>query len=206
MTSDPEPPRNEITQLLQRWGSGDADALEKLLPLVYQELRSMARRYLGGERGSPTMQRTALVHEAFLRLVNLREIDWQCRSQFFAIAARTMRRILVDQARARASLKRDGGERVDLDQMLAQEEIGEAVAESAVHDAEVRVDFLEVHEALTRLEALDPAQGTLVELRFFGGLSIEETAEVTGVSPATVKREWAMARAWLQRELSGRTP
>jgi RNA polymerase sigma factor (TIGR02999 family) len=184
-------PPGEITQLLLRWRAGDGDALESLLPLVYQELRAMALRHIRRERSSHTLQRTALVHEAFLKLVDA-EVDWQGRAQFFAIASQAMRRILVDHARRRSAQKRGvRAEDVDVD----------ALELVPADDATPGVDFEAIDGALRKLESLDADQGRLVELRFFGGLSIEETADVLGISPATVKREWAHARAFLQREL-----
>lgn len=202
-----EVPAGEVTQLLFRWRAGDEAALRSLLPLVYEELRGMARRHLSHERGPHTLQRTALVHEAFLRMVDQTQVDWQSRSQFFGIASQMMRRILVDHARRRAAAKRGGGaQRVDLDAVLAAEDAdaGAAPAADAIkastEDADVDVEA--VHNALERLEALDPDQGKLVELRFFGGLSIQEAAAVMGISPATAKREWATAKGWLYRELA----
>ncbi|MGH8241853.1 MAG: sigma-70 family RNA polymerase sigma factor [Steroidobacteraceae bacterium] len=190
-----EVPAGEVTQLLLRWRAGDARALESLIPLIYEELRAMARRHLGRERSPHTLQRTALVHEAFLRMVDQTQVDWQSRSQFFGIASQMMRRVLVDHARRRGSAKRGGGvQRVDFDVMLATEEGDDGDPDG--------VDFEAVHDALERLERLDPDQAKLVELRFFGGLSIREASEVMGTSPATAKREWAIARAWLQRELA----
>jgi RNA polymerase sigma factor (TIGR02999 family) len=189
----------EITRLLMRWRAGEGAALEALLPLVYHELREMAQSQLRQERAGHTLQRTALVHEAFLRLVDRRDVDWQCRAQFFGIASQAMRRILVEHGRRRAAQKRGGGAaRVDLDAVLRAED--DAHLRNDV-EATTDVDFDAVDAALRKLEALDADQGKLVELRFFGGLSIEETAVVIGISPATVKREWALARAWLQREL-----
>jgi RNA polymerase sigma factor (TIGR02999 family) len=189
----------EVTQLLLRWRAGDEAAFAALVPLVYEELRSMARRHLNRERVAHTLQRTALVHEAFLRMVDQTQVDWQSRSQFFGIASQMMRRVLVDHARRRNSAKRGGGiQRVDLDDALAAEEAGV--------DLDGDVDIEAVHNALERLEALDPEQGKLVELRFFGGLSIQEAAAVLGVSPATVKREWAIAKGWLHRELEREPP
>jgi RNA polymerase sigma factor (TIGR02999 family) len=174
-----------------------ADALTALLPLVYEELRSLARRHMRHERDSHTLQRTALVHEAFLRIVDQKEIDWESRAQFYGIASQMMRRVLVDHARRRSAAKRgDGAPHVDLDAVLQDE--GDDLPLPA---QETAIDFAAIDDALKRLEALDPQQGRLVELRFFGGLSIKETADVIGVSPATVKREWAIARAWLQREI-----
>ena len=167
----------------------------------------MARRHLSHERGAHTLQRTALVHEAFLRMVDQTQVDWQSRSQFFGIASQMMRRVLVDHARRRGAARRGGSARpVDLEAVLAAEnrdgnpaEVGDAMPPA---DPESEVDFEAVHDALERLEALDPEQGKLVELRFFGGLSIKEAAAVMDMSPATAKREWAIARAWLQRELT----
>jgi RNA polymerase sigma factor (TIGR02999 family) len=188
-----ESPAGEITQLLLRWRAGDEAALAALLPLVYQELRLMALSHLRQERAGHTLQRTALVHEAFLRLIDQRDVDWQCRAQFFGIASQAMRRILVEHARRRSAKKRgDGAQRVDLDALVNAGEEPPAAGD---------VDFEAIDSALRKLEGFDAAQGKLVELRFFGGLSIEETAQVVGVSSATVKREWALARAWLQREL-----
>jgi RNA polymerase sigma factor (TIGR02999 family) len=193
-------PAGEVTQLLLRWRAGDEAAFAALVPLVYEELRAMARRHLNRERGAHTLQRTALVHEAFLRMVDQTQVDWQSRSQFFGIASQMMRRVLVDHARRRGAAKRGANPaRVDLDAVLADEDIGVAPA----HD---EVDFEAVHQALERLEALDPGQGRLVELRFFGGLSIQEAAEIMEISPATAKREWAVARAFLQRELTTGPP
>jgi RNA polymerase sigma factor (TIGR02999 family) len=198
-----ESPGGEVTQLLLRWRAGDEAALALLLPLVYQELRSLARGYMSGERVAHTLQRTALVHEAFLRMVDQKSIDWESRSQFFGVAAQTMRRILVDHARKRSAQKRGPRlTRVDLDVLLSAED-GDALTTDA-NTSEPEVDFAALDEALARLESFDAGQGKLVELRFFGGLSIQETAEVIGSSPATVKREWALARAWLQRELEAR--
>jgi RNA polymerase sigma factor (TIGR02999 family) len=189
-------PAGEVTQLLLRWRAGDEAALAALLPLVYEELRSLARRHLRHERGSHTLQRTALVHEAFLRIVDQQQVDWESRTQFYGIASQMMRRVLVDHARRRSAAKRgDGAPHVDLDAVLQDE--GEALPPGR----QAEIDFAAIDDALKRLEALDPQQGKLVELRFFGGLSIKETADVIGVSPATVKREWAIARAWLQREI-----
>jgi RNA polymerase sigma factor (TIGR02999 family) len=189
-------PVGEVTQLLLRWRAGDERALEALLPLVYEELRSLARRHLRHERDSHTLQRTALVHEAFLRMVDRQQVDWESRAQFFGLASQTMRRVLVDHARKRLAAKRgDGAPHVDIAAVLAEESDPPLLAD------ESEVDFAAIDAALQRLEALDPQQGKLVELRFFGGLSIKETADIIGVSPATVKREWALARAWLQREI-----
>ena len=193
----------EVTQLLLRWRAGDEAALGALLPLVYQELRVMARRHLDGERDGHTLQRTALVHEAYLRLVGAQNLDFESRAQFFGVASQMMRRILVDHARRRGAKKRgENPLRVDLDEIL-QAEDDDAPRDGGAIDT--NVDFAAIDAALMRLETLDASQGRLVELRFFGGLSIRETADVTGSSPATVKREWALARAWLQRELATET-
>ena len=206
-----EVPAGEVTRLLLRWRAGDAAALESLIPLVYEELRTMARRHLRHERGPHTLQRTALVHEVFLRMVDQTQVDWESRSQFFGIASQMMRRVLVDHARRRGAVKRGGRtRRVDLDAILAAEEGGGDPVNPSdappVSPAEPAIDFEAIHQALERLEALDPAQGKLVELRFFGGLSIKDAAAVMSVSPATAKREWAIARAWLERELTAADP
>ena len=181
----------DITQLLSRWSAGDRGALDHLVPAVYAELRRMAGRYLRRERPHHTLQPTALVHEAFVKLVDQRAVQWQNRAHFFGVAAQLMRRILVDHARERAADKRGGGfHRVPLDDALAV-------------SASSQIDVLAVDDALNRLAAIDPDQVRLVELRFFGGLTIEETAEVLGWSSGSVKREWTVAKAWLQREISG---
>jgi RNA polymerase sigma factor (TIGR02999 family) len=204
-------PRGEITQLLQRWRAGDESALADLFPLVYEELRTLAQRHLRKERSSHTLQRTALVHEAFLRVVDQKQVDWESRAQFFGIASQMMRRILVDHARRRSAAKRGGGQapHLDVEAVFGAEDDAATRAPSdgpTTPAEEAEVDFEAVHDALERLEALDPQQGKLVELRFFGGLSIREAAEVIGVSPATAKREWAIARAWLQRALTTGEP
>jgi RNA polymerase sigma factor (TIGR02999 family) len=200
-------PTGVFTQLLLRWRAGDQDALAALMPLVYEELRTLAQRHLRQERDSHTLQRTALVHEAFLRMVDQKRVDWTGRTQFFGLASQMMRRILVDHARKRFAEKRGGhAPRVDLDAVLGGEDRPDTsldgVGEKRSSMQETEVDFAAIHDALERLEALDAQQGRLVELRFFGGLSIQEAAEVIGVSPATAKREWAIARAWLERELT----
>jgi len=200
-----EPPDGRVTQLLLDWSSGDQRALGELMPLVYGELRRLADRQLRGERQNHTLQRTALVHEAYLRLINQRNVSWQGRAQFIGLAAQLMRRILIDHARGRRRAKRGGGVTpLSLDQtgVILGSGDEEGPRSEALELAEdPTVDLAAIDSALSRLEALDPKQGRIVELRFFGGLSIEETAEVVGVSPATVKREWALARAWLRREL-----
>jgi len=179
-----------ITQLLVRWRAGDQAALDELLPLVYREMRRLAGYYLRQERPDHTLQPTALVHEAYLRLVGEKEIDWQSRAHFFGIAAVRMRRILVEHARSRQAAKRGGGEyRLSLSE--------------ANRMAEKRdVNLLALDDALRRLEELDLQKSRIVELRYFGGLTIEETAEALRISPATVKRDWSMARAWLRSEIS----
>jgi RNA polymerase sigma factor (TIGR02999 family) len=183
-------PVQDVTRLLVQWTEGDPKALEDLLPLVYDELRRLAQRYLRRESAGHTLQGTALVHEAYLRLVD-QNVSWQSRAHFFAIAAQMMRRILVDHARARNAAKRgDGGCKVTLDEGLVSAEQRD-------------VNVIALDEALTNLAKLDPQQSQIVELRFFAGLSIEDTAEVLKISPATVKRDWAMAKAWLFREMSG---
>ncbi len=186
----PQPPAHDVTQLLIAWSDGDKSALDKLMPLVYEELRRLAHHYMSRERAGHTLQTTALINDAYLRLVNRKSVHWQNRAHFFAICAQLMRTILVDHARARGYKKRGGGARpVELDEamVVSQERAAEVVA---------------LDEALTELEALDPKQGRIVELRFFGGLSIEETAKVLHLSPATIKREWSTAKAWLYRELN----
>jgi RNA polymerase sigma factor (TIGR02999 family) len=185
-------PSSDVTQLLAAWGAGDPTAAERLVPAVYAELRRQAARAMRRE-GDNTLQATGLVHEAYLRLVDQRRVAWKSRAHFFGIAAQLMRRILVDHARARHAAKRGGG--------LQQLTLGDADA-AVPASADDGVEVVALHETLERLAALDPTQARIVELRYFGGLSIEETAEALDVSPATVKREWAIARAWLRRELS----
>jgi RNA polymerase sigma factor (TIGR02999 family) len=201
-----EPPDNRVTQLLLNWSSGDERALGELMPLVYTELRRLADRQLRAERPNHTLQRTALVHEAYLRLISQRNVSWQGRAQFIGLAAQLMRRILIDHARGRRRAKRGGGVTpVSLDQtgvILGSGDEEGARIEALEFAQDPSVDLSAIDSALARLEALDPKQGRIVELRFFGGLSIEETEGVVGVSPATVKREWALARAWLHRELA----
>lgn len=188
-----QPPAGEpnITQLLREWGDGKPGAIDDLLPLIYSELHRQAAAYLRRERPNHTLQATALVHEAYLKLVDQRHVEWRNRGHFFAIAAQAMRRILVDHARNRRREKRGGpSENVPLeDGMLA-----------AVDEASV--DVIALDEALARLAEFDPDQERLVELRYFAGLSLEEAADVLGVSRATAAREWAMAKAWLHRELT----
>ena len=185
-----ESPR--ITELLLAWSAGDSAALDTLIPIVYRELRHQAQRALRRESVGHTLQSTALVHEAFLRLVDQRRAQWESRTQFFAVAAQLMRRVLVDHARARRSAKRGGG--------AHHITLSEAGAASARADAD-DVDVLALDEALERLTTLDPGKARLVELRYFAGLSVDETAEALGVSPSKIDREWAVARRWLRREL-----
>jgi RNA polymerase sigma factor (TIGR02999 family) len=189
---------SDVTRLLQAWRDGNRAALDDLIPLVYRELHGIASRHLARERPGHTLQSTALVHEAFLSLLGQRDVDWQNRAHFFAIAASQMRRILVDYARRTAADKRGGAARpvtIDDNFDVAAPSIGLE-----------RVDALALDTALQQLEALDPTQGRVVELRYFGGLTIEETATVLGLSTGSIKREWTMARAWLFRALErGRT-
>jgi RNA polymerase sigma factor (TIGR02999 family) len=179
-----------VTLLLLNWNRGDQSALEELLPLVYNELRSLANHYLHGERKNHTLQATALVHEAYLRLVDLNQMQWQNRAQFFGVAANFMRRILVDHARARLAEKRGSGE----------ERLSLTEANSLMDQNEV--DVIALNDALDTLAKFDLQQCRVVELRFFAGLTIEETAQVMDISPMTVKREWRTAKLWLRRQIS----
>lgn len=179
-----------ITQLLIRWREGDETALEELLPRVYRELRRLANLYLRQERTGHTLQPSDLVHEAYLRLVDAKEVDWQDRAHFFGIAAVRMRRILIEHARNRQAAKRGGADyRMTLSKV---DRVGE----------EQDINLLALDDALQRLEVMDPRKVQIVELRYFGGLTIEETAKALKISPATVKRDWSMARAWLRSEIS----
>jgi RNA polymerase sigma factor (TIGR02999 family) len=187
-------PTRTVTELLRAWGEGDQAAVDELVPLVYGELRRQARRYMRAQPSGHTLQTTALVHETYLRLVGRSRVQWKGRAHFFGVAAKAMRSILVDHARARGAAKRGGAARPVT--------LGEAGEIAEVADPERGVDVLALDEALARLGELDPRKSQLVELRYFGGLGIEEAAVVLGVSPATVKREWTTARAWLKRELS----
>jgi RNA polymerase sigma factor (TIGR02999 family) len=182
---------NQVTELLLAWRQGDESALERLIPLVYEELHRIAHRYLGGERPGHMLQTTALVNEAYLRLVDSSRVEWQSRAHFFAVSSQLMRRVLVDFARSRNYQKRGGG--------ALQISLDEALAASTERGA----DLVLLDDALTTLAATDPRAGRVVEMRFFGGLSVEETAEALGVSPETVKRDWAWAKAWLLREMTG---
>jgi RNA polymerase sigma factor (TIGR02999 family) len=182
-------PKTDVTGLLKRHTDGDPEALAELIPLVYKELQKLASYYLQGERPGHTLQTTALVHEAYMRLVDRKEVDWKDRSHFFAVAAQTMRRILVDYARKHRAKKRGGSALpIRLDQ-------------SAIFSKEQAPSHLVIDELLTKLAKLDPKGAQIVELRFFAGLSVAQTAEVVQLSPATVKREWSVAKAWLTREM-----
>jgi RNA polymerase sigma factor (TIGR02999 family) len=192
----------EVTRLLQAWGRGDATALEALWPLVYDDLRQLASRQLRRERSDHTLQKTALVNEAFMRLAGPRTFAWLNREQFMLFAAKVMRRVLVDHARRRNAQRRgDGALHLSLSDTQAQFAVDELQGEAGFDDEDV--NLVAIDEALQRLEKMDAMQSQIVELRYFGGLTIEETASVTGISTASVKREWAMARAWLHRELGG---
>jgi len=180
---------NEVTELLLKWREGDRESLQALLPLVYGELRRLAQHHLRGERSDHTLQSTALVHEAYLRMVKPGSLRIDSRGHFFALASQLMREILVDHARSRKAGKRDGGTRLTLDE----------AAELSISKG---VDLLALDDALNRLTQMSPRQSRIVELRFFGGLSIEETSQFLEISAATVEREWAVARAWLYREIN----
>jgi len=185
-----EPRTHRVTQLLIDWSNGDQSAFDKLMPLIDEELRRLAHHYMARERAGHTLQTTALVNEAFLKLVNRKNLQWQNRAHFFGLAAQVMRTILVDHARSHASAKRGGGARnLELDEamLVSQQKASEVVA---------------LDEALNQLALIDPRQSRIVELRFFGGLTVEEAAEVLHVSPVTIKREWSTAKAWLYHELA----
>ena len=178
-----------VTRLLLAWGEGDDAALERLIPLVHRELRQIAQRCMRGERPGHSLQASALVNEAFLRLVDTQHVDWQSRTHFLAVAARLMRRVLVDHARSKRYQKRGGGQvNVTLDEAL-------------VVSDESRPDLVALDDALTALAQIDERKCSVIELRFFGGLSVEETASFLKVSPETVKRDWRLAKAWLAREM-----
>ncbi len=179
---------NELTLNLIEWRNGDASAIEKILPVVYDELKRTAQRYLRRERSDISLQTTELINEAYLKLVDRRESDWQNRAHFFAVAARVVRNLLVDHARRKQFTKRDG-------RKIALDEI-------QIASPEADVNLLSLHEALNNLEKIDERKSRIVELRFFGGLSAKETTEVLGISEITVKREWLKAKAWLYSELS----
>lgn len=183
--------RSDISRILRELGGGDREAFDKLMPLVYDELRRQASRFLRRENRDHTLQTTALIHEAYIKLIDQRHTNWQNRSHFFAIAAQAMRRILVDHARTKHRNKRGGHDiKLPLDEAMG-------IAADAKS-----VDLVALDEALARLEAIDPGQSRLVELRYFSGLSLEDTADVLGVSRSTAARDWAMAKAWLHRELT----
>jgi RNA polymerase sigma factor (TIGR02999 family) len=187
----------EITRLLKAWGRGDSAALDRLTPLVYERLHRMARGYMRHERAGHTLQATALVNEAFMRLVDTRDLDWTDRAHFFAVCARVMRRILVDAARSRAAIKRGG--RVD------RAEHSTAFDFDQLPGAEMGAQVCALDAALDTLARIDPRRAQVIELRFFGGLTVEETGQVLQISPQTVMRDWRLARAWLARELSQRS-
>jgi len=194
-------PPGEVTQLLQRWSDGDATALDSLWPLVYDDIRRMAGRQVAGERSGHTLQATALVNEAFLRIGGERAFEWQRREQFLSLVAQIMRHVLVDYARQRNAQRRgDGAKKVSLHETWAANEVDQVQALDALRDESV--DLIAIDDALNRLQQVDEPQSRIVELRYFGGLTLEETAGVVGISLASVKREWAMARAWLRRELA----
>jgi len=184
--------KQEVTQLLVAWSQGDQAAFERLMPLVYEELRRVARRYMRRERAGHTLQTTAVVNEAYLRLIDASKVQWQNRAHFFAASAQLMRRILVDYARAHNYIKR-GGEAPHM-----------PLEEAAVFSAERAPDMVALDDALKSLALMDQRKSRVVELRFFGGLSVEETAEALKVSPRTVLNDWNLAKAWLLRELSNR--
>ena len=187
----------EITQLLKAWGAGDETALERLTPLVYDRLRRLASHYVRRERAGQTLQRTALVHEAYVRLVEGADIDWQDRGHFFAVAAQVMRRILVDAARARGAEKRGGQLERAIDASAAEFDFDTIAAPGS----DRALELCALDDALTSLARLDPRRAQVIELRFFGGLTVDETAEVLQVSAQTVMRDWKTARTWLAREL-----
>ena len=181
---------SDVTILLNRIGEGDGKAPEELLPLVYGELRKLAHSYLQNERADHTLQATALVHEAYIRLVDWEKVSWQNRAHFFAVAANVMRKILVDHAREKRAQKRDFGQKLSLDEAI-----------SFPNQNTCEVDLIALDDALEKLAKFDKTQSKIVELRFFGGLTIEETAHALKISPATVKREWTVAKTWLFREI-----
>lgn len=184
------PSSNNVTQMLHDWSKGDQKILDRLIPIVYEELRRQATRYLRRERPGHTLQTTALIHEAYIRLIDQKSVRWQNRAHFFAISAQLMRRILVDHARSRQAAKRGGSD------------IKLPLEEAMIVSQGREVNLVALDEALERLAVIDPQQSRVVELRFFSGLSVEETAEVLGVSPRTITRDWNVAKAWLRREIS----
>lgn len=186
----PSLPPQEVTQLLVDWGNGNQAALDRLMPVVYTELRQLAHRYMRRERPGHTMQTTALIHEAYLRLVDQNQVRWQHQAHFFGIAARLMRQILIEHARSRTRAKRGGG-------------VGTISLDEAAIVSQARAtELLALDDALERLATIDPRKSRVVELRFFGGLSVEEAAQVLNIAPNTVLRDWRMAKAWLRREIS----
>ena len=184
------PSPKDVSRLLEEWSNGNQTALDELVPLVYEELHRMAKRHLGRERPDHTLQTTALVNEVYLRLIDQKNVRWQNRAHFFAIAARLMRRILIDHARAHHYAKRGGA--------AIKVTLGKAIDVSKQRTAEL----VSLDDAMTALATVDPRKSQVVELRFFGGMSVEETAEVLGVSPVTVMRDWSTAKAWLHREMA----
>jgi RNA polymerase sigma-70 factor, ECF subfamily len=186
----PSLPPQEVTQLLVDWGNGNQAALDRLMPLVYTELRQLAHRYMRRERPGHTMQTTALIHEAYLRLVDQNQVRWQHQAHFFGIAARLMRHILIEHARSHTRAKRGGG-------------VGTISLDEAAIVSQARAtELLALDDALERLATIDPRKSQVVELRFFGGLSVEEAAQVLNIAPNTVLRDWRMAKAWLRREIN----
>lgn len=183
------PSTEQVSQLLMAWREGDLGAFDRLLPMVYDELRHLAHRYMRRVPAGQTLQTTALVHEAYLRLAGQGDVNWQNRSHFFAVCSQVMRGLLVDRARSRYAIKRGGG--------LQQVELNDDAAQTTTQDD----NLLALDEALKRLAAIDPRKTRIVEMRYFGGMSVEETAQVLGLSPITIKREWSKARAWLYREM-----
>lgn len=184
----------EVSHLLAAWRNGDPEAFDKLMPIVYDELRRLAHRYMKRVAAGQTLQTTALVHEAYLRLAGREDVDWQSRAHFFAVCAQVMRNLLVDRARARQAIKR-GGDRTRL-----------SLEDVAAGSRQEYIELLALDAALEKLSAIDARKGRIIELRYFGGMSVEETASVLQLSPITVKREWVKARAWLYRELNGDGP
>jgi RNA polymerase sigma factor (TIGR02999 family) len=199
------PRQQPVTQLLAQWRDGDERAFAQLSAVMYEELRQLAQRHLRRERSDHTIQKTALVNEAFVRLVGQQSVDWQSRAHFIGLASKLMRRVLVDYARARLADKRGGGAGVlSLDEMAAPEadEAPDTTPTALQHlDAHTQEEVSAIDQALQRLEQIDPRQAQIVEMRYFGGLTVEQAAEAIGISEATVKREWTLARAWLRREL-----
>jgi RNA polymerase sigma factor (TIGR02999 family) len=184
----------EITVLLKAWAAGDRAALDRLMPVMYAEFHRLAHRYMKRERPGNSLQATALINEAYLRLVNINDVDWRDRTHFFAVSAKLMRRILVDTARVRSAAKRGGGQKVAHSTAVNFDEIADGSSQRAGQ-------LIAIDDALAALEQIDSRKAQVVELRFFGGLGVEETAEVLGVSPQTVMRDWKLARVWLMREL-----